>query len=118
METVQKAPPSPGEPRGNAAPAPWTPRRIFRKNCRKSQNAVDFFEKLYIIGASMIEARVSRVRIPKSRRGGGGKGRLPRFRPPGLGASEPGRGRRSRGLSPLRGGALSWIHTWCVCMKS
>ncbi len=43
-----------------------------------------------IIGASMIEARMSRVCLPKDQDRGEGKGLSPRFRHPGLS------GRRSR----------------------
>ena len=72
---------------------------------------VDISKNLYIIGASMIEARTSRVRLPRgSGTGEGGKGLPPRLWPSRLREPEPGRGIRSLGLSSLFGdGALSWI---------
>ena len=70
---------------------------------KNSPEGVDMSKKLLIIGASMIEARMSRVRPPKVQDREDGKGLPPRFRAVRLKTPEPGRGRRSHGLSPHPG---------------
>ena len=83
-----------------------------RKTRRNSKKTVDISKKIYIISASMIEARMSRVRLPKVQEPGRGKGASAeasssRLREPG-----PGRGENiPRTVTSFGGGALSWIHT-------
>lgn len=70
----------------------------YREGRKKS---VDIFKLLIIIGASMIEARTSRVRLPKGQARGGRKGLPPRFRP----------SRPERDAKPGRAEKIPWTVT-------
>lgn len=65
-----------------------------RKNCwRERKIVVDILKLLIIIGASMIEARMSRVRLPTGlQEPGRGKGASAEVSPSPLREPEPGRG--------------------------
>ena len=95
-----------GKPRAPEGPSPSKCSRFpglpAKKSGKNSGEPVDISKKFSIIGASMIEARTSRVRLPKGQDRGGGKGLPPRLWPSRLREPEPGRGRRSYGLSPPR----------------
>ena len=90
---------------------------MYGKNFRK---VVDIFKLLIIIGASMIEARTSRVRLPRGSGTGEGERGFRRgsvLPPEGAGAGP--RGKHPPDCHLLGGGALSWIQPFRVVgMKS
>lgn len=85
------------------------------KYWKRRKKSVDILKLLIIIGASMIEARTSRVRLPKgSGTGEGERGFRRGFALPPEGAGAGPRGKHPPDCHLPGGGALSWIHTKCV----
>ena len=86
---------------------------------RSTKKSVDILKLVIIIGASMIEARTSRVRLPTGSGTGEGERDFRRgFALPPEGAGAGPRGEHPPDCHLPGGGALSWIHTRVCGMKS